>query len=71
MSVVTLSGPVGAGKTTVARELVAISRAPLSYIEGDALWPLFVKPDAKPQHERFRLFMRSMTVAAVPLARGD
>ncbi len=48
LSVVMLSGPVGAGKTTVARELVAISPAPLSYIEGDALWPVFAKPDAKP-----------------------
>jgi chloramphenicol 3-O-phosphotransferase len=70
MSVVMLSGPIGAGKTTVARELMAISSAPLSYIEGDAFWPVFVKPDTKPQHERFRLLMRSMTAAAVPLARG-
>lgn len=70
MSVVMLSGPVGAGKTTIARELVAISPPPLSYIEGDAFWPVFVKPDAKPQHERFRLLMRSVTAAAVPLARG-
>lgn len=70
MSVVMLSGPVGAGKTTVARKLIAISPAPLSYIEGDALWPVFAKPDAKPRRERFRLLMRSLTAAAIPLARG-
>jgi hypothetical protein len=70
MSVIMLSGPVGAGKTTVARELVAISPAPLCYIEGDALWPVFAKPGEKPVRERFRLLMRSATAAAVPLARG-
>jgi chloramphenicol 3-O-phosphotransferase len=70
MSVVMLSGPVGAGKTTVARELIAISPAPLCYIEGDTFWSLFAKSDAKPRRERFRLLMRSVTAAAVPLARG-
>jgi deoxyadenosine/deoxycytidine kinase len=70
MSVVMLSGPVGAGKTTVARELVAISPAPLCYIEGDTFWPVFTKPGEKPRREQFRLLMRSMTAAAVPLARG-
>jgi gluconate kinase len=70
MTVVMLTGPVGAGKTTVARELVAISPAPLSYIEGDSFWPVFAKPDAKPVRERFRLLMRSITAAAIPLARG-
>jgi chloramphenicol 3-O-phosphotransferase len=70
MPVVMLSGPVGAGKTTVAQELVRISPAPLCYIEGDTFWPVFKKPDAKPQRERFRLLMRSLTAAAVPLARG-
>ncbi|MGC2297950.1 MAG: hypothetical protein WA476_04045 [Acidobacteriaceae bacterium] len=70
MPVVMLSGPVGAGKTTVARELVKISAAPLSYIEGDALWPIFAKPDAQPVQARFRLLMRSMTAAALPLARS-
>jgi chloramphenicol 3-O-phosphotransferase len=70
MSVVMLSGPIGAGKTTVARELQAISPAPLCYIEGDTLWPVFVKTDGAPRRERFRLLMRSMTAAAIPLARG-
>jgi len=70
MPVVLLSGPVGAGKTTVARELVKISPGPLTYIEGDALWPIFVKPDAQPIQVRLRLLMRSMTAAAIPLARG-
>jgi gluconate kinase len=70
MSVVMLSGPVGAGKTTVARELVAVSPAPLCYIEGDAFWSHFAKPDAKPRRERFPVLMRSVTAAAVPLARS-
>jgi hypothetical protein len=70
MPVVMLSGPIGAGKTTVAKELIAISPAPLSYIEGDTFWPLFTKPGAKPRREQFRVLMRSMTAAAVPLARS-
>ena len=70
MSVVMLSGPVGAGKTTVARELIAISPAPLYYIEGDTFWPHFAKPDSKPRREQFRLLMRSVTAAAIPLARS-
>ena len=69
-SVVMLTGPIGAGKTTVARELVAISPAPLSYIEGDTFWPIFTKPDAQPRRERFRVLMRSLTAAAVPLVRS-
>lgn len=70
MPVVMLSGPVGAGKTTIARELVALSPPPLCFLEGDTFWPVFAKPDDKPVRERFRLLMRSLTAAAIPLARG-
>lgn len=70
MSVVMLSGPVAAGKTTVARELVAISPAPLGYIEGDIFWSLFTKPGTHSRREQFQLLMRSVTAAAIPLARS-
>jgi chloramphenicol 3-O-phosphotransferase len=70
MAIVILSGPIGAGKTTIAGELIAISTGPLCYIEGDRFWSMFMKPDATHVKERFRLIMRSMTAAAVPLARG-
>jgi chloramphenicol 3-O-phosphotransferase len=33
-----LSGPVGAGKTTVAKELIATSQGPTAHIEGDKFW---------------------------------
>ena len=70
MGVVMLSGPVGAGKTTVARELVALSKGPQCYLEGDTFWSFFTKMDGGERRERFRLIMRSMTAAAIPLARG-
>ena len=70
MRVIMLSGPVGAGKTVVARELLSIAAVPTCYIEGDTFWSLFAKPDPGPVHGRFRLLMRSMTAAAVPLARS-
>jgi len=65
-----LSGPVAAGKTTIARELIKITPAPLCYLEGDSFWSLFTKPGAGTRRERFPLLMRSITAAAVPLARG-
>ena len=38
-----LSGPIGAGKTAVSKELIARSPDPLAYIEGDQFWPFLVK----------------------------
>ena len=37
-SIILLSGPVGAGKSTVARELIASLPDPIAYVEGDKFW---------------------------------
>jgi len=69
MSVILLSGPIGSGKTTVARQLIALLSPPVFYIEGDTFWSFFSKRDAHSRREQFRFIMRSMTAAAVPLAK--
>jgi adenylate kinase family enzyme len=69
-TVIMLSGPVGAGKTTVARELVALLSQPLSYIEGDTFWSFIKTPKGGDRRENFRIIMRSMTAAALPFARS-
>jgi adenylate kinase family enzyme len=38
-----ISGPVGAGKTTIARDLVASPPEPTAYIEGDTFWRFIVR----------------------------
>jgi adenylate kinase family enzyme len=68
-SIVLLSGPVGAGKSTVAKELIAISSAPLSYIEGDQFWPFIVKNEEKVNRvKNFKMIMTAMIGAALPMA---
>jgi predicted kinase len=70
-NVIILSGPVGAGKTTVARELVASAKGAVSYIEGDVFWSFFIK-DGKGTggHKNFRTVMMSMMSAAFPFAKA-
>jgi len=58
--VIMLSGPVGAGKTTVARELVSILPEPLSYIEGDTFWSFIKKSKGRDRRENFRTIMRAI-----------
>ncbi len=69
MPIVLLSGPVGAGKSTVARELIKILPGPTVYIEGDTFWSFVVKRtvDAK-NVKNFKMIMTSMVAAAVPYA---
>ncbi len=68
-SIVILSGPIGAGKTTVARELVASSPAPIAYIEGDTFWSFIAKGAANHRREmKFKMTMTAMTTAALPYA---
>jgi len=70
MNVIFLSGPIGAGKTAVARELVQLLPAPLSYIEGDTFWSFIRKDDEHGLRDNFPVLVRSITAAAVPLARS-
>jgi chloramphenicol 3-O-phosphotransferase len=63
-SVIVITGPVGAGKTTIAKELVAILPAPVAYIEGDVFWSFFATGEEK--LENFRTIMRSMVSASGP-----
>jgi predicted kinase len=68
-SVIMLSGPIGAGKTTVARELVAMMSGEVGYIEGDDCWRFLAKSQ-RDRRENFSIIMRSMTAASLPLARS-
>lgn len=65
-----LSGPIGAGKTAVSKELIALLPGPLAYIEGDRFWPFLVKRAEGDRREGFRVIMRAMTSAAGSLARA-
>ena len=64
-----LSGPIGAGKTAVSKELIALWSAPLAYIEGDQFWPFLVKRAEGDRREDFRVIMRAMTSAAGSFSR--
>lgn len=68
--VIYLAGPIGAGKTTVAQELVKQLSGPLTHIEGDKFWRFIATPAGKDRREQFALLMRSITAAAVPFARS-
>jgi len=70
MSVIFLSGPIGAGKTAVAQELLQLLPAPLSYIEGDTFWSFIRKGGERGSRENFPVLVRSMTAAAIPFARS-
>jgi chloramphenicol 3-O-phosphotransferase len=64
-----LSGPIGAGKTAVSKELIALWSGPLAYIEGDQFWSFLVKRAEGDRREDFRVIMRAMTSAAGSLTR--
>lgn len=64
-----LSGPVGAGKSTVAREVIQMLPRKVVWIEGDRFWPFLAKGfGPRPTSATLRVVMASMLAAAVPLA---
>jgi hypothetical protein len=67
--IILLSGPVGAGKTTVARELIACSPGPMAYIEGDIFWSFIARGSERlPRNKNFKMIMTAMVAAAMPYA---
>jgi len=67
--IILLSGPLGAGKTTVAQELIKSAINPTVYIEGDKFWFFIVRGDKSIGRNRnFRTIMTSMVAASVPYA---
>ncbi len=68
-AIIVLSGPVGAGKTTVAKKLVNIWEEPIVCIEGDTFWHFIAKnkKDQSPK-DGFIMVMKSMVAAALPYA---
>ena len=70
VGVIFLSGPIGAGKTTVAKALLPLLPGPLSYIEGDTFWSFIRNGGDRGLREIFPVLVRSMTAAAIPFARS-
>jgi len=68
-AIIILSGPIGAGKSTTACELIKLLPEPLVYIEGDSFWKHIVKgrPDFSGK-ENLRMNASAIFAAAIPYA---
>jgi predicted kinase len=70
-----ISGPVGAGKTTVAKLVVEQWGAPVAYLEGDRFWPFFARPAPAPtkieaRRRDAKILVQAMIASAARFARG-
>jgi hypothetical protein len=67
--IIILTGPIEAGKSTVARELIASSSGPIAYIEGDTFWSFIANGlEIQSRNKNFRMIMNAMTAASLPYA---
>ena len=69
-SILILSGPIGSGKTTVAKALVEQAPPLTAYIEGDVFWSFLAKPPSGARVHRLPTLMRAMFRSAAAFA-GD
>jgi chloramphenicol 3-O-phosphotransferase len=70
-SIIVISGPVGAGKSTVAKALVRAATAPTAYLEGDVFWTFLARPISGGPRRNLQSMMRAMTRAAAAFAADD
>lgn len=69
--VIVLSGPIGAGKTTVAKALIKRSPSPIVHLEGDRFWKVFDEgANCFGMGRNFKLLVGCLLGSSVPLARG-
>jgi hypothetical protein len=70
-NIVVLTGPIGAGKSTVASEFMRISPWPFALIEGDEFWKFFDSgAKVKPKPVNFKLLVGATLGAAITIAKG-
>ena len=75
MSILIVSGPIGAGKSTASKELEKLIPGSVALIEGDVFWKFIIKfgddqPHEDEQFNKFKHIMTSMLAAALPLAKA-
>ena len=70
-AIVVITGPVGAGKTTVARLVVAQWGGAVAYLEGDVFWSFFAQraPNATRQRD-VKILVQALVASAARFARG-
>jgi chloramphenicol 3-O-phosphotransferase len=73
-SIILISGPPGAGKSTVAKELAGLLDGPVASIEGDVFWQFIVKSKGSQRKigrsTNSRLVIKAMMYSALVYARG-